>query len=426
MRKTLLAAGVLVGCHAPAKAPPPQRPVGNAVVTSGPVRDDEEAMERWRLLSLTGADWEDKLYAAELDDDTLVAMSKALLRAGGFTCDKIQSYDECGESFSEVQPLEETADFDDPCLRRKLALWSLDQLGQEDAPDILPALDALIAMPEPERELQAAALLMAGDDDRLRLHFMALASRELAEGEVALLKSDGARRHAVTELHLDGALALLKWSEPANRRVMIDALTDLNLSDDTRAQLVADIGQIDDGEIGAALVEIADRGEDCGLAQAAAEALAARGDSSRLPVRPASRDLDAHVRALCMQSFATGEATDRFDAWVGKGNIHTELKQSDWEYDPATSVDDLDDSDGITVEHVDGYLLTVSDLPPDEVDLVELLTYAFEDATCDAKTLTCTMRGGAMTVTFAPSGKSLVIESVTESYEGEEYGGCGC
>lgn len=426
MRKTLLAAGVLVGCHAPAKAPPPQRPVGNAVVTSGPVRTDEEAMQRWRLLSLTGADWEDKLYAADLDDDTLVAMSKALLRAGGFTCDKIQSYDECGEMYTEVPPLEEGADFDDPCLRRKLALWSLDQLGEEDAPDILPALDALVAMPEPERELQPAALLMAGDNDSLRLHFMALASRELAEGEVASLKSDGARRHAVTELHLDAAVAALQWSEPANRRVMIDSLTDYNLASDTRRQLVDTLGKIDDGEIAAALVEIADRDEECDLAQAAAEMLAARGDSSHLPVRPKSRDLTAHLRAMCLLSYQADEAPERFDAWAGKANIHTELKQPDWDYDPATAVDDLDDSDGVTVEHIDGYVHTVSDLPADEVDLAVLIPYRADDATCNAQTLTCTSQDGTTTITFAPAGKSLVIESITQSYEGEEYGGCGC
>jgi len=130
-----------------------------AELTLAPPKDDQEALAIWRKLAPTGADYPEKL--ASVPDDPLVTrpLARALLADGNFACSKKIEYGACGTEYSEWEPLDPKAGFDDPCRRRRLALWAMEDAGlvEEDVQKVGAALAGLIALPAPESELPLAS-----------------------------------------------------------------------------------------------------------------------------------------------------------------------------------------------------------------------------------------------------------------------------
>lgn len=292
---------------------------GIADLALQPPRTRDEARALWQQLAPNGENYEDRLAAIPDDEAVRRPMAVALLEQGHFACAAVVEYHGCGEESEELAPIEPTAGLDEPCLRRRLALWALDAITADDARALTGVLVGLVELPDPEDELRTQAFAVAVDDGQ-RLALLAAAKgkglHELAEAEAAKLTTIPARIQALRELSINAAATGL--DPVAHRDVLLGAMVDAELASATRRAIMAQLAHDQDPAVTRALVEVVDD-DDCSLAMEAAELLAARGDPSYLPVRPTSIDTNEHMRALCMLAHSSDAARQEAQwlTWFG-------------------------------------------------------------------------------------------------------------
>ncbi|MBC7975247.1 MAG: hypothetical protein H7138_09695, partial [Myxococcales bacterium] len=134
---------------------PPPRRVLDIDWARVALTDDASALALWARIAPTGADWEDKLQ--EIPARFAHALALAVLRGGNVTC-VLPVTGDCAKPRYDVDRPGDASSFDDPCLRRLLALWAIEQLEPGDHVTIHDALLAMAALPPPESELVAAAI----------------------------------------------------------------------------------------------------------------------------------------------------------------------------------------------------------------------------------------------------------------------------
>lgn len=302
-----------------------------------PPRNQAEALALWQQLGLNGENYEDRLAAIPDDEAVRRPMAVALLAQGNVTCEAVVHYEGCGEESVELAPIAPEAGLGDPCLRRRLALWALDQINADDARTLTDALVSLIEIPAPEDELHDAAFAVAVDDAQ-RLALLAAARRKglhaLAETEAGKLTSIPARIEALRDLHIDAAAEGL--DPVAHRDVLLGALVDAELASDTRSAIMSQLAGDPAPAVSQALAAVVDD-EDCGLAMEAAELLDRRGDASHLPARPTSTDAGEHRRALCMLAHSSDAARQEAQwlTWFGPRPVLIEEEHYDEFAEPA-------------------------------------------------------------------------------------------
>ena len=237
------------------------------------------------------------------------ALALAVLHGGQFLCTAPATGD-CARPAYDVAAPAEAAGFDDPCLRRLLALWSLDQLEAGDLPAIRDALLAIAALPPPESQLVEAALHAVPENDQdTRLALLAVAwragQRELVGSSLGGLDEPHLVA-AVREHHIDGALEIL--SAEGDRAVFLAAVNDDALGARARTAAIGELTALaaaagpDDklpADLSAALVT-AVKARDCSVAAAAARALAQHGDRRFVPRRPRTANTGQLMRAMCV------------------------------------------------------------------------------------------------------------------------------
>jgi len=310
-----------------------------------PPADDAAALALWAKLAPTGADYTDKLAAIPDDPKVARPMAIALLRGGDFECKKVVDAGSCGEEILEFEPLEPTAGFDDPCLRRRLAPWALEHLTPADVVALADELEGLVRLPPPEDDLPKAAfaVIPAGNDD-LRLAFLAAAQAahrdELAQMEASGLVGDAALLEAAGKLSIDAAIKRLDPGK--HRAARIAALGDTDLQVATREELLATFDGDRGADVRAALVALT-ADADCGLAMAAAERLAGLGDPSYLPRRPDGQDVGDYLRALCLLAHDS-DASRRDERWAKFLAKKVVIRAVHWN-DFETAEDEGDDGD---------------------------------------------------------------------------------
>lgn len=265
--------------------------------------DDATALALWHQIAPTGADWEDKLQ--EIPAGPARPLAIAVLHGGNFLCTKPPTGD-CARPVYDVDPPAEAAGFDDPCLRRLLALWSLDQLAEDDLPVLQRALAGLAALPPPESQLVAAAIHAVPEDDHeARLAILATAwragQRDLVASAVGALDETHLTA-AVRQHHIDSALEVL--SAETDRAVYLAAMGDEALGTRARTMAIGDLAALStsdklEPDLAAALVA-AVASKDCGVAAAAARALDQHGDHRFVPRRPRTANPGQRMRALCV------------------------------------------------------------------------------------------------------------------------------
>jgi hypothetical protein len=265
-----------------------------------PPASDEAAAEIWRKIAPTGATLAEKLAAIPADARVTRPLARALLAGGNFACDKVVRVDECGDESVSWQELDPKAGLDDPCLRRRLALWALSdgQLSERDLSALAGELQPLTKLPAPEDELPEAVMsLVDGFSKATRLGFLHAAPAELAEKHL-----EGLPAEAMAELYRDDHLdaAAMKLDGKRDRALLLDAVADERLEAPTRNVLLTQIAELKGADVAQALGQVADGATDCALAMSAAEELAQRGDKSHLPRRPAEETAAAFARALCL------------------------------------------------------------------------------------------------------------------------------
>jgi len=263
--------------------------------------DDVAALALWRRIAPTGVDWEDKLQ--EIPAAAARPLAIAVLHGGNLLCTRPATGD-CAPPIYDVAAPADTAGFDDPCLRRLLALWAIDQLDDADLPAVKDALLAIAALPPPESQLVAAAIHAVPETDHdARLAMLAAAwragQRELVGSAIGALDEPHLFA-AVRQHHIDSALEVL--SAEGHRAVYLAAVGDEALGTRSRTAAIGDLAAVSDKlapELVAALVG-AVASKDCGVAAAAARALDRHGDHRFVPRRPRTASTARLMRAMCV------------------------------------------------------------------------------------------------------------------------------
>lgn len=337
---------------------------------------DAEAQSIWQKIAPTGADWDAKLEEIPTDRPIARALAIALLHGGNFVCKAAPPTHNCAKQPFEIDTPKETSGLDDPCLRRLLALWSIDQLEPDDLPKVHDALRAIIALAPPESQLVAAALhTFSETDQEERLRVLAMAwgagQHDLVNSVVGTL-DEAHLMAAVRTHHIDGALEVL--SAEGHRAVYLDAIADEAMAPKARIQAIADVVASEDKLVPKtrAAVIAAAKSPDCGVAAAAARALDQHGDHSYVPKRPHTNSTAPLMRALCV--LASYELLQRSDETsVMPSYVPARgLEVARITYDPFSEVDLDGDGDPHT-EHTIDLVPRESVTLPEADDLVRAM-----------------------------------------------------
>lgn len=378
--------------------------------------DNEQALARWRALAPTGADYHDKL-AAIPGGPVAEKMARALVAAGGYSCERFVTYEQCGEEYSEWADLEPDATFDDPCLRRRLLMWAIDELAAADLDALSDTLVTLAAVDEPDDEIPKLVLeAVAKASEATRVAVIAAADSGLIDSALTGL-SDQALIGLYRDKSLDAAVRLLDADPHAS--VLAEALGDAELRDDTRMALIDELAGVDSKSVREALATVASDAGSCELAMRAAESLAARGDKSHLPRVPGTPDPELYARALCMMVHDS-DGSRGYELWqqllpaAGKGSV--KVSSTD-EYDNDGHDEDEDDAEeeGITFTRAEAAENPLSD------------SFGGIAPSCSVSGAGSSCRvdnpGGHITVTFTRADDGRLYISEISSYT---WSGCGC
>ncbi|HEU4728651.1 MAG TPA: hypothetical protein VFT22_12195 [Kofleriaceae bacterium] len=333
---------------------PPPRRLLDIDWASTQVASDADALALWQRIAPTGADWDDKLE--EIPAQLARPLALAVLRGGNFACGK-PAVGACGKPRYDVDPPATTAGFDDPCLRRLLALWAITQLEDADAAAVQPALLGIAALPPPESQLVAAAIHAVPEADHdARLALLAAAwragQRDLVESAIGALDEAhlvlAARKH-----HIASALEVLAAAD--HRAIYLAAIADDAMPARARVSAIGELIAQDDKlapDLRAALVSaVATR--DCQVAATAARALDQHGDHRFVPRRPRTASTAAAMRALCV--LASYEALQQSDepSLLASYLPARGLERITIAYDPLSDTDTDGDGDPHTTRTAD-------------------------------------------------------------------------
>jgi hypothetical protein len=375
---------------------------------------DADALALWQRIAPTGDDFEEKL--TEIPDGAAAhQLALALLRGGNFTnCSAPAPATTCSLVPQDVPWPAPDATLADPCLRRVIALWALEQLDEDDVAPMRDTLRALAALPPPESVLVFHAIRTVPEDDIAgRFDLMAIAWRagqhELVNGMMSNL-DEAHLEDALMKLHIDGALAPL--AVEGHRAAFLAAVTDEQLAPGARIDAIHELVIVADqasgsdkpaaklpGDLRAALIAAGKAG-DCAVAAAAARALDQHGDRSLVPKLPRSRSPDVLMRRLCvLASFEHMQHSDEpsyFPTYLPTRGL--ELVRVS--YDPSSEAD-LDGDGDIHTEHVRQLV------KPDEAVLPEIED--LERAMHHCKGTVCRSDDREFRFTFQPGAGGLLL-----------------
>jgi hypothetical protein len=343
---------------------------------------EADALALWDKIAPTGGDFNEKLD--ELPNDVGRPLAIALLRSGNFRCMPQRPARDCLPVQFDVNPPADRAGLADPCLRRMLALWAIDQLEPEDVPSVLDAIRAIAAIPPPESQLLVAALKAVPETDNAhRLELLAIAWRagqhDLASANVGSL-DEPFMIDALTKHHIDGALEVL--SAEGHRAIYLAVVNDEALGAKARASAITELVSVDDKlapDLRAALVK-ATASRDCTVAASAARALEQRGEPKYLPKRPRTGKPDQMMRALCV--LASYELLQRADETSLMRTFAPPkgLERITVAYDPLSEVDTDGDGDPHTQRSAD--LVPRDELVVPEIDDMARAMHRCTNTTC--------------------------------------------
>jgi len=319
------------------------------------IASDADALALWRQIAPTGFDWEEKL--GEVPHELGRPLAIALLRGGNFTCAVPPRAGDCVAPVFDVPEPAHAAGFDDPCLRRLLALWAIEQLELDDLAQVHDALRAIAAIPPPESELVVAALQAPPETAQdLRLELAAIAWRAGQRDVVATAVGkldEGHLIEAVAKHHIDPALDVL--SAAGHRGIYLQAVLDEALGTKARTMALTELLELSDklpADLDQVLVKAA-AARDCTVAATAARVLAASGDRRFVPRRPRTRKPADLMRALCvLASYEQLQGADEPSLLAGFVPKQG-LERVTIAYDPLGEVDGDGDGDPHTERTID-------------------------------------------------------------------------
>jgi len=404
----LCAIGIACGGATPHE--PPAAPVAAAVDAGGHLNDpdlnhappakllaidwpsvklasDADALALWKQIAPTGDDWRQRLDEIPTPSPIQHALAVALLRGGNFTCVAPPQACHAPLEIAETKP---DATFTDPCLRRELALWSIDQLDPEDAPQLRDALKQLAGLPPPESQLVADAIRLASADPALTFELIATAwkagQRDLVDGMMSSL-DEPHLIEAATKLHVDGAFEAL--TAATQRTVFLGAIADEQLDWKTRAQAMAELAGDDDKlapDLLKALVA-ATRSASCETAAAAAHELDRHGEHAYVPFKPVATQPEKLTHGLCVttayEQQAHADERSPFTSYLPARGLELVTVT----YDPYSDVDTDGDGDPHTTRVNDLVARASAELPdlPDFLGALRHCTKGAGGETCSSE-----------------------------------------
>jgi len=277
------------------------------------IKSEADALALWQRIAPTGDDWEQKLDEIPSEGTVSSELALALLHGGNFTCKPQTS--PCNKAPLDVPEPASDATFADPCLRRLLAMWAVNQLEDDDLPRAKDALRAIVSIPPPESQLIEVVLKAIPETEHeLKLELLALAfragQRDVANGQLSTLDEPHLVA-AVEKHHIDAALQLL--SAEGQRATFLAAVKDEQLHPPARAEAMIELVGFEQKlskDTHAALVTAA-RSKECSVAANAARILVQRGERKFGPTRPHAKKPEPMMRALCV--LASYEQLQRAD-----------------------------------------------------------------------------------------------------------------
>lgn len=363
---------------------------------------DADAIALWSRLNLTADDWHDKLEEVPNEFDRGLAV--AILKQGNFNCVPARAAGDCVPQVFDIPEPPPTAGLDNPCFRRLVALWAIEQLEAEDVPGVMDGLRKIAALPPPESQLTVAALKAVPEKEpakRLELIVIAFKAgqRDLANNALGQL-DEAFLVEAVTKHHIDGALEMLPVS--TQRATYLTALADEQLPAKARTTAINELIAADDKlapDLKAALVK-ATTSADCVVAATAARTLSQKGDAKYVPKRPRTTQVATMMRALCVlasyERLQTGDEASLLPTYLPpKG-----LERIKVTYD-ALSERDPDGDGNPHTEHTTDLVPKAEAVLPEVEDL--------EKAMRSCKGQICRSEQHEFTFGFKPVGSELLL-----------------
>ena len=409
VRAVWIVAVALAGCGEPPRVVAPS-PVGSGSATAAhapdpdleplPVRrlltidwpkvkltNDAEALALWDKIAPTGADWDDKLEEVPTNLPVARGLAVALLRQGNFACGASVSTSNCTRIL-ELSPLAKTATLTDPCLRRSLALWAIDQLDPADVAGMLDPLTAIASLPPPESQLVVAALRAIPEVDQDTRVKLLLAAWQAGQREVVNTNLSGLDEAHLKDLatthHVEGALEIL--SADGHKDTYLRAVTDDKLASKARVQAIAELvsaGNTLAPDVKGTLVT-ATRAADCTVAAMAARKLEMFGDKRFVPTRPHTSSTAAMMRSLCVLASYEQLQQPGEDSALKSYVPPRGLERVEVTYDPLSDTDSDGDGDPHTARKAD--LVPRGEVTlPDLDDLVRAMS-SCKGAVCSTET----------------------------------------
>ena len=283
---------------------------------------DADALALWQQINPTTEDLAAKLGEIPSNAAITKPLAQAMLRSGNFACPSRNISQTCTPVLELTDP-PANATLHDPCLRRELALWSIDQLDDNDAVSVGPALVAIAGLPLPDLALPAAAfdlLPLGADGDKLTFDMAIAAHRAGRPVPLPGETSPAVLARLLNEHHVIEALQHLTMDDA--RVELLHALNDpqmpvaarLAIVDEVTRDLVTPLPP----DIQAAL-QRATRDPNCRVASIAARATGAtfRPSLSSQPV--------AAFRALCVAALADAP----LDSFLDRGGVTVVRHEAD-------------------------------------------------------------------------------------------------
>jgi hypothetical protein len=273
-----------------------------------------------------------RLYELPSEAELTRALARQVLAEGNFECYAIQTWDECGEYIAEWDVMPEDVGFDDPCLRRVLALWALEegQLTPGDVHELLYELTTLFELPAPEDELPMALLDLAQtlpEPLAMELYEAAVGTEWAAQLGSILDGLSEQNQARLAKLGVEAAFAYLAPEQ--HRALFVENLNSSSLSLSCRHALLTAVEALAGDDVDEAL-RVMSGDEDCQLAMYAAKVLASRGIADELPRYSASLSPESLSYELCRLGWEDDPSTREAlaEAFFSEGPI-VELEPED-------------------------------------------------------------------------------------------------
>ncbi len=324
-------------------------------------RTDEEAEAVWRKMALTGKNLDDKLDAIADEPKLRRALARAVLKTN-LDCKKLENEGFCGEDDYRWAPLPENASYDDPCLRLRVARWTLNSsiLEPSDVRALESQLLNVFAFPQPrgresgngegdelcEAVLDAtehvpavyAQAVSAAITNHCAEKQAVKAVATLPEKTRVILAGEGieaAFADLPVKTHADLFLTAVEGGGSTEHRVTaMKKLAAAGLGAELQKRLKTTLATVAD-----------DLKQPTEVAANAAFVLDKLGDPSHLPGRPAGGDAGVFEEQLRRLSFDPDKdrAKKRLRAFMPKKGrlIHHDVTET--EYDGNTAVEDRDE-----------------------------------------------------------------------------------